>query len=305
MVTFWHEIAYFAKHLDYHFRVWIMPIALIVGIFGQLLTLKACLTNKAWKSTGKIYYSLMAITDLLYLLSFGIISYLETGLQYISNDKIQFLSANIFSPTCILLPYAFHVLISVSFWNLSAYSLERLLAIWLPFIRMQYLTMKNARIVCAILCTVAVLGYLPMLFTKIFVVKGGDGAVYCKFEIFKENIAVQIWYWFMTLGITVLFGPVLLLITNILLLIKLHAYCEAKKVLFRPNFQPSGMKVLPNAEVANAKTVVILSIATGIILLPMASWIAWVISDCMSRIELYELNSTLSAKSVMHAGFFG
>ena len=145
MESFWNETAYFASHLNYHFRVWILPVALIVGTFGQLLTLKSCVTNKAWKSTGKIYYSLMAITDFLYLLSFGIISYMETGLNSLSQGIINFALAKHFGPTCKLFPYAFHVLISVSFWNLSAYSLERLLAIWFPFIRIQYLNEKRSQ----------------------------------------------------------------------------------------------------------------------------------------------------------------
>ena len=300
MEGFWSGVGFVAHHLDYHFRVWIMPFALIVGIFGQLLTFKYCVTNKAWKSTGQIYYSLMAITDLLYLLSFGIFSYMETGLNKFSQDKLNFVLAKHFGPTCKLLPYAIHVLISVSFWNLSAYSMERLLAIWFPFIRTQYLTMKNAGIVCAIFCTVAVLGYLPLFFTNTFVLVGVDVNIgsdpYCEFQIFNENILVQIWYWFTTLGLTVLFGPVLVLITNILLLIKLHAYFETKKALFRPSLHRNGMKELPKTEVESAKTVVILSIATGIILFPMISWIAWAIVERMSRIDLSGPNSTLSTK---------
>ena len=160
--------------------------------------------------------------------------------------------------------------------------------------------MKNARNVCAIFCTVAVLGYLPILFTNAFALVGVDVNIgsdpYCEFQIFNENILVQIWYWFMTFGLSSLFGPVCVLISNILLLVKLHAYFEAKKALFRPGLQRSVMKELPNAEVESAKTVVILSIATFIIVFPMTSWIAWAIVKCMPRIERSDPNCFLSTK---------
>ena len=282
MADFWNGAGFFAHHLNYHFRVWIMPVALIVGIFGQVIVIKCCLTNPAWKSTGKVYYFLMSITDLLILLSLGLLSYIETSLRGIIDISPMYTDLS-----CKLLIYSFHVLVTVSFWNLSAYAVERLLAIWFPFIRIQYISMKNARIICVIICAVALLGYTPIFWTNTFVYVG-----YCDFHLYHENVVLQIWYWTMSVGITVLFGPIIVLIANIILLIKLHAYFEAKKALFIKSLYGKSKKEMPNTEVESAKTVVILSISTGIILLPMASWIVAAIADCMLW-ELPAFNSAL------------
>ena len=74
---------------DLFYRMAVLPLVILVGIFGQLITIKIFLTIKNWDATCKVYFLTLAIADLVYLLSLAFLQ-LQTELLNSGRKKTNF-----------------------------------------------------------------------------------------------------------------------------------------------------------------------------------------------------------------------
>ena len=152
--------------INFGFRVILLPILLIIGVIGQVLSIKIFLSLKTWKATCKIYYLTIAIMDLAYLFAFGIPEWTGEGLDFLTSNKIKINPENLSKVSCRLFRFVWHASWFISYWTLVAYSVERLIAISNPLLRFRYINYKTAKITCSILVLIGFTTFLPIIFSE-------------------------------------------------------------------------------------------------------------------------------------------
>ncbi len=59
-------------YFKWGYRVFILPIIILNGMFGNLISIKIFLKRVDYNATCRIYYLVMSFSDLIYLVVFGI-----------------------------------------------------------------------------------------------------------------------------------------------------------------------------------------------------------------------------------------
>ena len=268
-------------YINRAYRIAIYPILLVVGIFGQLITIKIFISLKNWKSTCRIYFSTMAVSDLVYILGFAITEWTGEGLDYITNGALRFKPENFSSLSCKLMRYIWHSSVFVSYWTLVAYSVERVLAIWYPLLTIKWISTRTAKIICAIICIIGALLYSPFIsaFYKLF---GEDRDFidkrWCYLAVHDLPLALLIFVAALGLLASIILPPTSLLITNLLLIRKLISHSKEQVKLKIQKVR--GKRQI--SQIKSAKDLVVLSFITTVIAFPTFSWLPAVIFDSMS-----------------------
>ena len=264
------------------YRIAVLPVLVIIGIFGQAITIKVFFRLANWKATCKIYYSTMAIVDLAYLFAFGIPEWTGEGLDYLTNGILIFKPENFHIFLCRCFRFIWHVTSFASYWTLVMYSVERIIAISNPFLAIKLVTIRTAKIACSTICLFAVLSFSPIIYTDVYLLLGHDEEIpienrYC----FPNGEALQQIYLFsMTLGLTLLLPPIILVITSVVLIKKLIVISEERKKLRRIAHASGKNQSVKSQEVKNSEDLLIISIITLVIALPTMFWIPTVITYC-------------------------
>ena len=221
----------------------------------------------------------MAIADLSILFSVGVPSITSLTVQsWTGTVEYNFEPDNYSDLTCKLIHFVAHKSLFISFSTLTAYSLERLLSIWNPFFRIQYINLKNAKLICTSISFLGLCLFSPILFANPYKLRNPIAVVYyryCGLTVQDEPLLVKIWY-FIALAIMVpIFGPVGLIATNVALLYKLRILTK-KRIGFSEKREQNE-----NREIQAAKDILIISIITLILCLPMLSWVGWLVFEGM------------------------
>lgn len=143
----------------------VIPVALVVGLPGNLLILLCFVTVKSGVSkTTKLFYATMAIMDEITL-----VTYLEEFLNYIAPQLATsdwVIGKNVY--TCMVSRYFWTLGAVASDWTLLIFSTERLFSIMLPLRAKLVFTVKRTVVqllfliaVCAGCSAIAVLAYKP------------------------------------------------------------------------------------------------------------------------------------------------
>ena len=268
------------ENVDQFYRMSILPLVILVGCCGQLISIKIFLTVKGWNSTCKVYYFTMAIANLVYLLALGIptvtdrVVYFWTGKNF-----LRFQPHNISHLTCKLLAYSIHVSEFISYWSLLVYAIERLIAIWNPFIRIQYIHIKNAKKVCFAVTLFGLLLFSPVLFSNPYkLLKEERGSLYrdCNLNVQNESILVKVWYVVAVIILWLCVGLLGLLIVNAALLYKLRSCMKERK-----DMNARSKNLRENPEIKAAKDILVISLITLAIMLPLLSWAGFAITRSM------------------------
>ena len=264
------------------YRMLVLPIVILAGICGQLISIKIFLGQKQWHSTCKAYYLTMAAADLVYLLVLGIPSLTSFSVGtlglWTKDTKYTFEPTNYSHMTCKVFAYFTHGSSFISYWSLIAYAIERLIAIWKPFFRVQYITLKNATRICIAILIFTAITFSPILFANPYKLLYEDQIIYyryCGLNVQNESIFVQVWYLVTVAILSVFAGSAGLLIVNALLLLKLRSCCTRKRSLLALN----RMRQTP--EMKSAKDILILSIITFAFAAPLLVWAGYAAASSM------------------------
>jgi len=126
------------------FRALVLPLLIICGIFGNFISIKIFLQEKIIKGTCRIYYLSIAIADLFSIISFAIPEWTGDGLKWFTNGEVQFWPERLSVYSCRLFRYIWHSSWAISYWIMLVYSIERLVVISFPLIRINLRNLKIA-----------------------------------------------------------------------------------------------------------------------------------------------------------------
>ena len=254
------------------YRVFILPIIILNGLFGNLISIQIFLKRTDYNSTCRIYYLIMSFSDLIYFVVFGIPEWTGEGWLYISADKFSFSPENLNEYSCRIFRYQYHVSWFISVWILAVYSTERLLAIYFPFMRMNVISLTKAKWLSFIVVMLGALIYSYILFTDVFQIIMVPNN-FCYFG--NEERFLNLFHLFFTLIVIALGPPFILLINNLLLLAKLKNIAESRTSITRASGNISSV------EIQAAKDLVVLSFITIGLSTPLMVWPAVLVMECM------------------------
>ena len=175
---------------------------------------------------------------------------------------------------CKLFRFAWQSSSFISIWTLIAYSIERIIVISYPFLRRRVISIRNAKFVCFSVVIVGILGYSPIFFTGIYILRDSEGPInerYCYFNTEIDPLVI-IWFLIQSFLLTVIVPPLALIVTNVVLLNRLITIARSRRMYSL--IHPIGRGRSSNyQELKAAKDLLILSIITLLISWPTLTWI--------------------------------
>ena len=266
------------------YRMFLLPILLILGIIGQLVSIKIFISLKEWKSTCKIYYSSMALADLVYLIGFGIPEWTGEGLDMITGGALKFNPENLYEESCRTFRYLWHSSWFISNWLLVVYSVERVIVISYPLFRIRFINIKSAKITCSIVAITGIVAFLPVLLTEIYLFYLNEiSEGYCVFNTAAfQDVLLDIWIALFPSFLTMFIPPGLLVVINLILLIKLKSQSDQRrKLAHKPSCCKNVRQSAQNFEIKAAKDLAVISFVTLTIASQTLLWIPTLIMECM------------------------
>ena len=270
-IYFYHLLGCGLAHLWHYVSLFLYPITVFTGIFGQIMTIVIMIKMRDWNSTCRVYYSFMAFFDLVYLLNFSLLFWLESVRRWVLSQIIgeTFLYHSKSEFACGMYIHMYVVCIIISYWSLVLYAAERFIAIAFPFYRNRIGTMKKAFITCLSFVLFINLLYVPFMFSGIYDLKTyheSFGAEGCYIN-YSQSPAFFIIF-FSISGFLLFSAPVILAVLNSCLFWKIKKH----------NKDTVGMIVQPRLleqrekEENEAKNLIIVSCNTIFFSLWLLTW---------------------------------
>ena len=266
-----------ARPISRYYRSFIFPIIVILGVFGNIMAIKIFILRTEIKGTCRIYYLYLAIADLVYLLNFGMPEFISNGLDHLSHGSMQFWPDKLSEASCKLIRFFMHSSWFMSCWILVIYSFERVLAISYPFMRVSFINCSTAKKICFGIIVVTIGIFSPIIYTNIYVLTNANNVNFawrtCFVDYNQLSAIGFIWIASLSILFTILVPPILVLIANSILLVKLNLLAKERHRLMHGRNENSRI------EVKNAKDLVLLSILMLVFNLPTLSWLPYICID--------------------------
>ena len=275
------------EYFYFVFEVIILALIVLIGMYGNAISIGIFLKRSDWNATCRIYYLAMAIFDLINLIVFGLPIWTGEGWEKISDYKIRFIPESYSIYSCKIFRYLYHVSWFASNWILTAYSFERLLIIYFPFLRMNIISVQNAKRVVLIISSLGAGTFSYIIFTDLFVLRFIYHRTYHYFCLLDDNNYVfSTVHLFISLIFMAMGPPVVLGINNIILLVKLREITQSRLSLIQ------SRNNINSTEINAAKNLVILACITIGISIHITSWVVAIYSKCklLSPINLIEIH---------------
>ncbi|ELT87805.1 hypothetical protein CAPTEDRAFT_131203 [Capitella teleta] len=139
----------------YLLHVYFIPVIIVVGILGNLLSCVVLLGSHMRKQSSSIYLASLSIADTGFLLSLIIV-----WLAWVDIDLMN-------RPGwCQITVFVAYVSAFLSVWIVVSFTAERYIAVWHPFRRHVMCSAKRAKIIISSLTVFAVLLYSPSIWTS-------------------------------------------------------------------------------------------------------------------------------------------
>ena len=144
------EVAYLHVIADYLYDI-LIPIILILGVVGNLLTI-LIMTSKPFRSSSvAVYFSVLPISDSLVL----ILDFLNNWVGSVPKINLMGLSDGF----CKFHRFFFNVVYVYSAWLVTAVCIERFIVVWFPF---------KAKQICSYRKTVIAVSVMPIPISAIY-----------------------------------------------------------------------------------------------------------------------------------------
>ncbi|XP_074647567.1 somatostatin receptor type 1-like [Tubulanus polymorphus] len=144
------------------YRAYIFPVIVFSGIAGNCISLVVFPRLKRHDKSTAHYLSFLAASDLLNILSNGLIdSWLYNALRDIGAANVNVLGSS--SVVCKLLRYIWYVTTFTSTWNLTLFNVEKCIAIRYPMKRSRIVTSKRRKRALFVVLAVGCLIRAPFL----------------------------------------------------------------------------------------------------------------------------------------------
>ena len=257
-------------YANIYYRVYFLPICILSGIVGNALTIRIFCRRKDWVTTWRVYYLTMALSDLAYIISFGIPEWTGEGLQILTGSKFDIIPENLSTFTCRLLRFIWHLSWFISIWALLCYSLEKLAVLFYYYTQDSERTVAHSKKICQLIFLSGTLLFSPILLSRIYVLNENlpVASRYCYLNTESSSIVLLAWFGLITLILTILVPPILLAIANGTIFFRLlHLRTLQNEILI-----PKPECIISQSEIKAAKDLLIVSIVTMVFTFPTSTW---------------------------------
>ena len=172
----------------------------------------------------------------------------------------------------------------LSSWILVIYSFERMLAISFPFMLNRFIKVSTAKKICILSTILSLIAFSPIFLTDTYTIvyQENDGPFRaCRINAEVSGSVQSIWYLTMTLALTVLLPPILILVFNSILLKKLIEISRQRNILTNRRSEGS------NPEIKNAKDLLSLSSLMLVFTFPTLAWLIYLYLYTAMRMFLF------------------
>lgn len=140
----------------------IWSLLLCFGLVGNIITVFVLRTKRLRQSSSSFYLTVLAITDMLYLLT----SMLASLANYIILFPSEVRQLN--AVLCVLMPFVQYTLTYISVWLLVAVTIERAIWVLLPFQARRICTIQTAKITVASITVFFAVVDVHFFFTMVY-----------------------------------------------------------------------------------------------------------------------------------------
>ena len=149
-----------------NYRAYILPFIIIFGVLGNFAILFVFFTHSGGVSrTTRIYYLLLATTDILSLLTYNLVQFLRFGMRKITNYGFYLNFDQGTSVFCSGYEYVFYLSEALSNYYYLMFSLERLFAIRNPILSKKFFTKSRSVISIVTLFGIHAIAYITVFWT--------------------------------------------------------------------------------------------------------------------------------------------
>ena len=146
--------------------VYILPFVIIIGVLENI----AVLFVFGWHSGGvsqttRIYYIILAILDIISLLTYHLPQYTTWGLWFITNGKFSILIDASSDFVCALFNYLFYLSEGLANYYYLLFTIERLVAIRSPLLLKKYFSRSHSIAAILIIFTLLASAYLVIFWS--------------------------------------------------------------------------------------------------------------------------------------------
>jgi hypothetical protein len=150
------------------FNSYIELIFLIMGIFGNVMSMIIFTRNRKKDSASATYLFCLAISDSTTLMFNALPIWIERGIKDMSGGRIVIQMQTYNDVTCKICRYFWFISICMSSWIIITFSLERVVAIWMPLKRVSLITeSRRKKVICILLCVALVVSVDSALINEI------------------------------------------------------------------------------------------------------------------------------------------
>ncbi|ESO85288.1 hypothetical protein LOTGIDRAFT_130696 [Lottia gigantea] len=146
-----------------YFYSYFTPVILMIGLTGNLLSLRVFLSKNMRKLSASTYLAALSTSDILALIFYVLVDWLKRGLPALNPDlQVTFLETNV---TCQAFLYLSYLSRFLSAWFIVSFTAERYIGVCLPLQRKNICGKRfSQKIICTlVVCSACIMMYKPFL----------------------------------------------------------------------------------------------------------------------------------------------
>ncbi|XP_050395134.1 thyrotropin-releasing hormone receptor-like [Patella vulgata] len=146
-----------------YFYSYFTPVILLVGLTGNILSLRVFLSKNMRKLSASTYLAALSTSDILALIFYVFVDWLKRGLPAFNADfKVMFLETDVVCQAILYLSYLSRFL---SAWFIVSFTAERYIGVCLPLRRKDICGKRfSQKIICTlVVCSGCIMMYKPLL----------------------------------------------------------------------------------------------------------------------------------------------
>ena len=154
------------NELRNQYRAFVLPFVIIIGCLGNVVILAVCILHTAAVAhSTRFYYIILAISDVISLLSYHLDQFLSKGIETLSNGKLRIDTDTGSDFLCGGNRYVFYLSETLGNYFYLLFTIERIFAIRFPFTLQKYFSREKTILIILILVIFHGFAYLILFWT--------------------------------------------------------------------------------------------------------------------------------------------
>jgi hypothetical protein len=158
---------------------YVMIIIMAVGVFGNGLSIVVFYRSRRRNDATIHYLSTLAVSDTCCIVFVGVVLWISTGLNTVTNGKASITLTTYSTLSCKIINYLFVTLQSISAWIIVIFSLERAVVVWFPLKRASITGTKRKGFLALVCLSVSLLCLYAAILSDL---QESHGFIHCFFD---------------------------------------------------------------------------------------------------------------------------